>query len=176
MNRRHDARVVTNGQPSRPGGMGPGGRGGFGPGPALGRPVEKPKNFQRTFFRLIGYFRPYRTRLLVVLLAAVLATVFSIVSPKILGQATTDIFNGMIMKMKGVPGGGVPFHAILHILLTLAVLYVFSTLFNYVQQYVMAGVAQSVVYDLRKRVNEKLSRLPLHFYDSRPQDCPGVWT
>lgn len=149
--------------------FGPPGRGGFGHGgPALGRPVEKPKNFRKTFIRLMRYLRPYRLRLLVILLATILATVFNIVSPKLLGQATTDIFGGMMAKLKGVPNAGIPFGTILHILATLAILYIFSSLFSFVQQYLMAGIAQTLVYELRKEVNAKLARLPLQFYDSVP--------
>lgn len=145
-----------------------GGPGGFRGGPAIGMPVEKPKNFKATFWRFTRYFRPYFGRLVIVFVAAIVSTVFNIVSPKLLGNATTALFQGVVSKMKGVPGAGVDFRVIAHILVMLAVLYVTSALFGFIQQYVMAGVAQETVYTLRKEVNEKLSRLPIRFFDSRP--------
>jgi ATP-binding cassette, subfamily B, multidrug efflux pump len=173
--RHHEGKSVASsalsggpGPGTRLGGMGPRG---FGPGPggfALGHPVEKPKDFRRTFVRLLSYLRPYRLRLMIVLVATIIGTVFSIVSPKLLGQVTTDIFQGIMLKRKGVAGAGIPFADIVHILLVLTVLYVFSSLFSYVQQYVMAGIAQSLVYRLRREVNDKIARLPLKFYDNVP--------
>ncbi len=136
-------------------------------GPRMGMPVQKAKDFKGTLKRLIGFLMPHRYSLLTVLLAAVLSTLFSIVSPKIMGKATTKIFEGVMLKLKGVPGAEVDFGYIRNILLWLAVLYVLSAIFSYLQQYIMAGVAQKTVYDLRQRVNDKLSRLPLSFYDSR---------
>ncbi|MBE1443704.1 ABC transporter ATP-binding protein [Paenibacillus sp. OAS669] len=150
------------------GGGGPGrGPGGGHGGPRMGMPVQKAKNFKGTLNRLLHYLKPHRYALLMVLLAAILSTVFSIVSPKIMGKATTKIFEGVMLKLKGVPGAEVDFGYIKDILLLLAVLYIISAAFSYMQQYVMAGVAQKTVYGLRQRVNEKLSRLPLSFFDSR---------
>jgi ATP-binding cassette, subfamily B, multidrug efflux pump len=144
----------------RPGGMGPMG-GGF------GIPVQKAKNFRATLFRLLGYFKPQKYRLLVVLVAAILGTVFNIVGPKILGMATTKLFEGFVAKLQHVPGAKIDFDYIGHVLEILLVLYVISAIFTYVQQYVMAGVAQKTVYTMRRQVDEKLGRLPLKFYDSR---------
>lgn len=143
-------------------GMGFFGRGG------IGMPVEKAKNFKDTLWRLTRYFRPYRFHLLAVLLASVLSTSFSIVSPKLIGNAITELFNGMMMKIRGVPGAHIDFNAIWHIILLLGCLYLLSSLFTYVQQYVMAVVSQRTICQLREQVNDKLTRLPLHFYDSRP--------
>ncbi len=147
---------------------GPGGFGGPGGPNGIGLPVQKAKNFKGTLSRLIGYFRPYRFRLVLVFVAAVFGTIFSILTPNILGNITTDLFEGYLLKVRGVPGGGIDFYQISQSLMTLGGLYVFSSLFSYVQQYVMAGIAQSTVYDLRKHVMDKLSRLPVGFYDSRP--------
>lgn len=144
------------------------GPGVWGPGGGMGMPVQKAKNFKDTLLRLMSYFRPHQFRLLIVLLASILSTVFGIISPKLLGNATTKLFEGMMMKIKGIPGAGIDFLSIWHIILTLGGLYVLSSLFSYVQQYVMAGVAQNTIYRLREQVNEKLTRLPLNFYDSRP--------
>jgi ATP-binding cassette, subfamily B, multidrug efflux pump len=159
----HESRGTTVKRPDNKGGHGPGGwmqRGIM--------PVQKAKNFKGTLFRLIGYFRPYRLRLLIVLLASVLSTAFSIVSPKLIGNAITTLFDGLMLKMKGVPGAHVDFSSIWQIILILAGLYILSSLFTYVVQYVMAVVAQKMVYQLREQVNDKLTRLPLHYYDSRP--------
>ncbi|QYR21993.1 ABC transporter ATP-binding protein/permease [Paenibacillus sp. sptzw28] len=154
----------------RPGGPGPGNFG-FGPGRGgpggMGMPVEKAKDFKGTLRRLIGYLKPHRFALIVVLLTAVLSTVFSILGPKILGKATTELFNGLMGKLNRIPGATIDFTYIWHILLVLGALYIISSLFSFIQQYVMAGVAQKTVYDLRKDVNEKLERLPLKFFDSR---------
>ncbi|WP_080840914.1 ABC transporter ATP-binding protein [Cohnella massiliensis] len=142
--------------PPRP--PGPGGPGG--PGMA-GIPVQKPKNFKATFRRLVGYLRPHRFKLLAVLVTAIISTVFSILSPKIMGQATDKLFEGFMS------GSGIDFQGIWVIIMTLAGLYVVSSLFGFFQQYLMAGVAQKTVYKLRNDVNEKLEKLPLKFYDSR---------
>jgi ATP-binding cassette subfamily B multidrug efflux pump len=150
-------------------GRGPMG-GGFGRGPmgqGLGMPPQKAKNFKGTFNRLIGYLKPYRVKLIAVFLTAILSTIFSIVSPKIMGKATTKLFEGIVAKAKHVPGAEVDFHYIWQIVLILLGLYLLSAAFGYIQQYLMAGVAQKTVYDLRKEVNDKLSRLPLKFFDSR---------
>ncbi|SFT24931.1 ABC transporter ATP-binding protein [Paenibacillus sp. BC26] len=156
------------GAPTGPGpsnfGFGPG-RGG--PGGMMGMQVQKAKDFKGTLRRLTGYLKPHRTALLIVLLTAVLSTVFSILGPKIMGKATTKLFEGLMGKINHVPGAEIDFHYIWQILVVLAVLYVISALFGFIQQYVMASVAQKTVYDLRKDVNEKLARLPLKFFDSR---------
>ncbi|WP_429841268.1 ABC transporter ATP-binding protein [Brevibacillus sp. FIR094] len=131
-------------------------------------PGAKAKDFKGTLKRLIGYFRPHRVQLIVVLLAAILSTIFAIVSPKLMGKATTSLFAGMIGLMQGQPKEIVfDFGYIANILLLLIVLYVISALFSYLQQFVMAGVSQKIVYDMREQVNEKLSRLPLKYFDSK---------
>ncbi|WNC16605.1 ABC transporter ATP-binding protein [Brevibacillus brevis] len=156
--------------PPGPPGAGPGGQRpmGFGGGPGmLTMPGQKAKNFKGTLRRLLGYLKPYRVKLSVVFLTAALSTLFSILSPKLLGNATTTIFEGFMGKLKGVPGATFDFSAVWQIVLTLIGLYLFSSLFAYVQQYLMAGVAQKIVYTLRKEVNEKLARLPLRYFDGR---------
>ncbi len=141
-------------------GMGRGGRG-------LGMPVERAKDFRGTLRRLVRYLKPRRTQLLTVLLFAALSTVFTIASPKVLGKATTKLFEGMLLKLQGVPGAAVDFAYIRNILVTLAGLYLLSALFNYIQHYIMAGVAQETVRDMRRDINNKLARLPLRYFDSR---------
>ncbi|UKS56426.1 ABC transporter ATP-binding protein [Exiguobacterium acetylicum] len=129
---------------------------------------EKPKDFKATFRRLLRYLRPRRTALIGVFLAAILSTVFMIAGPKIMGTAITELFEGAYAKFQGVPGAAIDFTKIGQILLWLAGLYVISSLFNYLQQYLMSGIAQKTVYDLREDVNHKLERLPLKYYDGRP--------
>ncbi|MGO4107134.1 ABC transporter ATP-binding protein [Paenibacillus sp. YAF4_2] len=150
-----------NGRPSGGPGRGPGmgGPGGF------GMPVQKAKNFKGTLFRLMAYLKPHQTKLMLVLLTAILSTVFSIVSPKIMGKAMTKLYEGVFGKQSGGPG--VDFDGITQILLILVVLYIISSVFSYIQQYLMAGVAQNTVYDLRKQVNAKFNRLPLKYFDSK---------
>jgi ATP-binding cassette subfamily B multidrug efflux pump len=142
-------------------GMGPWGRGG------MGMPVEKAKDFKGTFRRLVGYFMPQKYALLAVLVTAILGTTFNIVGPKILGLATTKLFEGVVLKLRGVPGASIDFGYIARVLLILGGLYIISAIFMYIQQYIMAGVAQKMVYVLRRQVEEKLSRLPLKYFDSR---------
>ncbi len=138
-------------------------RGGpMGHGPMM--PFEKPKDFQKTLRRLLGYLRPMRWTLAAVAVMTLLSTLFGVLGPKLMGQATTDIFEGVRARVGGAPGG-VDFEALAHILLTLIGLYLFSAGFTYLQHYVMAGVAQRVVVDLRRDVSTKLSRLPLRFFD-----------
>lgn len=147
------------------GGSNQGGMWRGGPMHSIGIPVEKPKNFRSTLTRLLGYFRPLRLQLMAVVVAAVVGTAFNVVGPKILGLATTKLFEGVLLKSRGQ--GSVDFGYIGRILLALLGLYIVSALFTYVQQYLMAGVAQKTVYAMRRQVEEKLERLPLKFYDSR---------
>lgn len=152
----------------RPAGGPPGGPGG---GPGGGNMMmmgEKPKNFKATFRRLLGYLKPRRTALIAVFIAAILSTIFMIAGPKIMGTAITELFEGAYAKFQGVPGAEIDFTKIGQILLVLAGLYVISSLFSYIQQYIMSSVAQKTVYDLREDVNQKLERLPLKYYDGRP--------
>jgi ATP-binding cassette subfamily B multidrug efflux pump len=150
-------------------------RGGWG---AMGRPVEKAKNFKGSLKRLLSYFKPEKTLLSVVVGAAVLGTVFNIVGPKILGLATTRLFENLLASFvtqvrnhmapaNPVPVPGIEFGYIGHILLILLGLYIISSIFTYIQQYLMAGVAQRTIYKIRKEVDEKLSRLPLKYFDGR---------
>ena len=154
-------------QPGAPAGRPAGGGPMRGPMGMMGMPVEKAKDFRGTVRRLLGYLQPFRLSLLVVLLMAILATVFSILGPKIMGNATTKLFEGLMAKFQGIPGAGIDFGYIGQLLLILAGLYVISSVFNYITQYVMTGVAQKTVYNMRRDVEDKLARLPLKFYDSR---------
>lgn len=141
--------------------------GGHASGPGgMSTPPQKVKDFKGTSKRLSRYLAPYKYRLITVLLTAILGTLFSILGPKILGEATTAVFEGVSEQIKGIPGAGIDFAYILRILIVLAGLYLFSSLFTFIQQFVMASVAQKTVYVLRKEAEEKISRLPFTYFDS----------
>lgn len=144
-----------------PSGRPPGGPMGGPPGgpPGMMMPGDKPKNFGRTLRRLLSYLKPHRLQLTGVLVAAILSTVFSIISPRILGMATDELFNS-------VSGGrAIDFGLISRLLLMLAGLYICSALFSYIQQFWMAGITQNTVYEMRREIKQKLTRLPLSYYD-----------
>jgi ATP-binding cassette subfamily B multidrug efflux pump len=147
-------------------GRGPRGRGGgYGPR-GIGRPVEKAKDFKGTVRRLLRYMRPHRLSLAVVFLLTILSTLFGILSPKIMGQATTILFQGMVGRMQGVAGAGIDYGAIKQILFVLGGVYVASTIFSYLQQLVMVNVSQKTVYRMREEISQKMARLPLRYYDA----------
>jgi ATP-binding cassette, subfamily B, multidrug efflux pump len=133
----------------------------------LGMPTQKAKDFKGTSKRLVGYLRPHRAGLTVVLLAGAISTVFSVLGPKILGMATTKIFGGFLAKAAGVPGAAVDFDYVGRILLGLIGLYLVGNGFQYLMQYLMADIAQKTVYAMRREVEAKFERLPLKFFDSR---------
>jgi ATP-binding cassette subfamily B multidrug efflux pump len=141
----------------------------FGRGPmsGFGMPVRKAKNFRGTLIRLSGYLGPHRPAFAVVIVTGVLGTLFSVVGPKILGLATTKVFEGYLARARGIPGAQIDFSYIGRILLVLIGLYLVSAVFQYLQQYLMAGIAQKTVYRMRQEVEAKFERLPLKFYDSR---------
>lgn len=139
--------------------------GGWGP-MHMRMPAQKARDFRGTFKRLLAYLKPHGITLIVVFVTALLSTIFTIIAPKLMGDATTKLFQGMMMKLKGVPGARIDFSYIWNIVVTLLVLYVLSSLFTYAMQYLMSGVSQKMVYVLRKQVNEKLARLPISYFDS----------
>ena len=133
----------------------------------LGVPTQKAKNFKGTVARLLGYLQPHRPALIVVVIAGVIGTVFMVLGPKILGLATTKIFEGFVAKASGAPGARIDFNYVRRILLSLVGLYLVANAFQYLMQYLMAGIAQRTVYVLRQEVEAKFDRLPLKFFDSR---------
>ena len=141
----------------------------FGRGPmgGLGIPAQKAKDFKGTLRRLAGYLVPFKVSLVVVLAAGVGATVFTVVGPKLLGLATTRIFEGYLERTRGAPDAGIDFGYVGWVLGLLLGLYVVSGVFHYVQQYLMSGVAQRTVYALRRDVEQKFSRLSLKYFDSK---------
>ena len=151
-----------------PGGGRPGGGGFMG---GMRGPAEKPKDFMGTMRRFTVYFKPRVVQLSIVFVFAVLSTVFTILGPKLMGHITTKLFDGLISKYMAVflhkPMPALDFAYIGQTIVLLIGLYVISALFSYIQQYQMAGVSQKIVFDMRQDVEDKLSRLPLKFYDSR---------
>lgn len=134
-------------------------------GPAGGphgmMPGEKAKDFGGTMKTLISYLRPHGIAVSVVFLFAIASTVFSIVSPTILGDATDEVVKGLMSP------AGIDFSALLDILILLIILYALSFLFSTIQGYIMAGVSQKVTYELRRAMSEKMDRLPLKYFDSK---------
>ena len=133
----------------------------------LGVPTQKAKDFKGTLRRLLGYLEPHRARLVVIILAGAAGTVFQVLGPKILGMATTKIFEGFVAKAMRLPGAAVDFEYVGRILFGLIVLYIVGNSFQYLMQYLMANVAQKTVYAMRREVEAKFDRLPLRFFDSR---------
>lgn len=139
---------------------GPGGHGPGGPGPMM---VEKAKDFRGTMKKLLVYLGKYKIALAMVAVFAIGSTVFNIIGPKILGNATTEIFNGLVGKVSG--GAGIDFDAIGRILVMLLCLYVCSALFAFIQGYIMTGISQKLTYRMRKEISEKISRMPMNYFD-----------
>jgi len=135
----------------------------------LGMPAQKANDFKGTLVRLLGYLRPHRAGLVIVTLTGAIGTVFSVLGPKILGLATTKIFEGFVARMAGVPGAAIDFAYVGRILVGLIALYIVANGFQYLMQYLMANVAQQTVYSMRRDVEAKFERLPLKFFDSRPR-------
>jgi ATP-binding cassette, subfamily B, multidrug efflux pump len=173
-------------------------RGGPGPGGHLGMPVAKPKDFRRSARRLLGLLRPHRWTIGAVLALALASVLFSVTGPRLLGDATTLIFQGVMSKtlpagatkaeaiarleaeghhqvarmlsgMQVTPGAGVDFGGLGRIAMLLALVYALSAVFSWAQQYLTVGISQRIVYRLRADVTAKLTRLPLAYFDSHPR-------
>lgn len=136
--------------------------GGHGPGRHMG---EKAKDFKGSMRKLIHYMSKYKLRVFFMLIFAVGGTIFSIVGPKILGKATTELFNGLVSKINGL--GGIDFGKIAMILGWVMGLYVVSAIFSYIQGFVMTGISNDVTYSLRKEISQKINRIPLKYFESR---------
>lgn len=151
-------------RPPEMGGSRHGGPGGGPGGPPGMRMTEKARDFKGTMKRLLKYLRPFRVSLFIVMVLAVVSTVFTIFGPKILGKATTKLFEGVIGMITGT-GTGIDFAYIGNILLLMGGLYLLSALFSYVQGWVMANVTAKITYQFRKEISEKINRLPLKYFD-----------
>ena len=127
--------------------------------------TEKAKDFKGTVKKLWRYLSKYKIALIIVILFTIASTVFSVVGPKILGNATTELFNGVISKYTG--GAGINFTKIGKILLFLLALYICSAIFSYIQGIIMTNISQKLAYRLRKEVSKKINKLPMKFYDNK---------
>ena len=139
-------------------------RGPMGHGPGAMGAGEKAKDFKGMMKKLMAYLGTFKVGILVVMLFAIGSTIFTIVGPKILGNATTEIFNGLVSKVSG--GAGIDFDKIAKILLTVLALYGVSALFSYIQGFIMTGVSQKLTYRMRKEISEKINRMPLNYFDT----------
>ncbi len=136
--------------------------GGHGHGMGAG---EKAKDFKGTMGKLIRYMGSFKIQMIFVAIFAVGGTVFNIVGPKILGKATTEIFNGLVSKVSG--GSGMDFGKIGQILLFTLGLYVVSAVLSFIQGLIMTGVSQKTTYRLRKEISEKINRMPMSYFDTK---------
>lgn len=143
-------------------------------GPAGGGPIgkmamggEKPKDFKKTMKNLIKYLRPYILSIFIVIIFAIGSAAFSIVGPKILGNATTEIFNGLIKKITTANSEGINFDKIGKIIIFLLALYIISTIFSLIQGWIISEVAQKVSYNMRRQISGKINRMPLKYFDTR---------
>lgn len=135
-------------------------------GPRRGMmPGEKAKDFKGSMAKLFRYMERYKFRFILMFIFAIAGTVFNIVGPKILGKATTELFNGLIAKVNGT--GGIDFEKIGMILLGTLGLYVVSACFSFIQGFVMTGISNDVTYNLRRDISKKINKLPLNYYESR---------
>ena len=131
-----------------------------------GRNIEKVKDAKGTIKRLLkDYLSNFKFAIFIVLLFAVGGTIFTIIGPKILGNATTEIFNGVVSKLSG--GNGINFNNVLKIILTLLALYIVSTVFQIIQGIIMANVSQKLTYNLRDEMSKKINRLPMSYFDKK---------
>lgn len=133
--------------------------------PPVKQNIEKPKNFKKTLKKTFKYLKEYKISLIIVVILTMLSTVFSIVGPKILGNATTEIFKGISSKLSGETG--VNFDNVFKILFTLGILYVVSAIFSYIQGIIMTNIAQKTSYKLRKEIIEKINHMPFSYFDKK---------
>lgn len=136
-----------------------------GPGGPRMMAGEKARDFKGSMAKLIRYMSKYKIRFVIMFVFAIAGTVFNIVGPKILGKATTELFNGLVAKIGGT--GGIDFTKIAQILLFTLGLYVCSSIFSFIQGFIMTGISNDVTYSLRKDISKKINRLPLKYYESR---------
>ncbi len=136
---------------------------GHGRGAGAMMPGEKAKDFKGTMRRLIAYLRRYLPAIVMVMLFAIASTIFSILGPRILGSATTELFNGVMAQMTGT--GGINFAAVAQILIFLAVIYVVSSVLSYIQGFIMTRISTEISYGMRRDISEKINRMPLAYFD-----------
>ena len=128
-------------------------------------PGEKAKDFRGTMKKLMTYIGKYKFSVATVIVFAIGSTIFSIIGPKILSKATTELFNGLVAKIKGT--GGIDFDKIGKILLILLTMYLVSAVFSFIQGWIMTGVTQKLCFRFRKEISEKIDRMPMKYFESR---------
>lgn len=138
------------------------GRGPMGHGRGM-MPSEKAKDFKGTMKKLMSYLGKYTYAIIAVFIFAIGSVAFSVIGPKVLGKATTEIFNGLIGKISG--GDGIDFDKIKIILLTLVALYIVSAILSFIQGFIMSGISQKLAYNLRDELSKKINRLPMSYFD-----------
>lgn len=131
-----------------------------------GMPGEKPKNFRKSLGKLFKYMGRYKYAIFAVMVMAAISTVFSVAGPKVMGKATTELANGLMKKVNGT--GGIDFTLIGKILLFTLALYVTSVAFSFIQGWIMTGITQKLAYRMRREISEKIDRMPMKYFESRP--------
>ena len=126
---------------------------------------EKPKDFSGTMKKLIAYIGKYRLSVIIVLIFAVGSTIFTVIGPKVLSKATTELFTGLMAKIMGT--GSIDFDKIGNILLTVLAIFGVSSIFNFIQHWIMSGVTQKVAFGMRRDISEKIGRMPMQYFESR---------
>lgn len=126
---------------------------------------EKAKDFKKSFRKLLAYIGRYKFAVLIVMIFAAASTVFNVMGPKVMGRATTELAEGLMRKIGGT--GGIDFDKILVILLWTLALYAVSSLFIFIQGYIMSGITQKICYRMRKEISEKINRMPMKYFESR---------
>ena len=126
----------------------------------------KPKDFKKTIRKLLSYVSVYKNSIIIVIILTIISTILSIVGPKILGEATTEIFTGLTSKLTG--GSGVNFDNVFKILFRLGILYIISTILSYICGFIITKIAQNTSYKLRKEIIEKINRMPFSYFDKTP--------
>lgn len=137
----------------------------MGHGPAGMMPGEKAKDFKGTVKKLLQYMGRFKWGLLAVMVFAIGSTIFTIAGPKVLAQATTELFNGLMAKISGT--GGIDFTVIARVLIFLLVMYVISAVFSFIQGLIMTGISQKLCFRFRREISEKINRMPLAYFESK---------
>jgi len=135
-----------------------------GHGPGVGTPSEKPKNFSKSMKQIVRYSGNYKYAFVVVILFAIAGTVFQVIGPKVMGRATTVLAEGLMHKIKGT--GTIDFTTIGRILAFATALYALSAVLTFVQGWIMTGITQKIVYNLRRDISEKINRMPMKYFES----------
>jgi ATP-binding cassette subfamily B multidrug efflux pump len=157
--------VKSPGKQKGPIGPGPFGRGHGGP-MGMGMTGEKARDFKTSVKMLIKYLSPYKYSMISMMILSVLGTIFMIIGPKLMGDVTTKLYEGVIAKIAHVQGAGIDFHYIGKVVLILICLYIIAAICTYLQGLLMTIVSVKVTYELRREISEKISRLPLKYFDT----------